>query len=75
MTGSRYEVDPGLQKVGRLLTRPTPSTPEGYRRQVRVVNALTRRRRRPGQEKSRVRGNIEVSQRWATAATDSPCAW
>jgi acetyl esterase/lipase len=66
MNGSRYEVDPDLEKAGRLLSRLTPGSPESYRRQVRVMNALTRRRQHPGQEKSRVRGDIEVAQRWAT---------
>ncbi len=72
MSRSRYEVDPGLQKVGRLLSRLTPSTPEGYRRQVRVMNALARRRHRPGHEPSRVRGDIEVTQRWASRRDGSP---
>lgn len=72
MSRAEYEVDPGLERAGRLLSRLTPSTPEGYRRQVRVMNALARRRHRPGQEKSRVRGDIEVSQRWATRRDGSP---
>ena len=72
MSGSHHEVDPGLRMVGRLLGRLTPGTPEGYRRQVRVLNALARRRQRPGQEKSRIRGDIEVAQRWATRRDGSP---
>ncbi|MGY1773670.1 alpha/beta hydrolase [Blastococcus sp. SYSU D00813] len=72
MSESDYQVDPGLERAGRLLSRLTPSTPEGYRRQVRVMNALARRRHRPGQEKSRVRGDVEVSQRWATRRDGSP---
>ncbi|MGY1739602.1 MULTISPECIES: alpha/beta hydrolase [unclassified Blastococcus] len=72
MGGARYEVDPGLERVGRLLGRLTPGTPEGYRRQVRVMNALARRRHRPGQETSRVRGDVEVAQRWTTRRDGSP---
>ena len=71
MSGARYEIAPGLRRAGRLLGRLTPSTSEGYRRQVRVLNALTRRRRRPGQETKRVRGDIEVTQRWTTRSDGS----
>jgi acetyl esterase/lipase len=72
MSGPQHEVDPGLQRVAKVLGLLTPSTPEGYRRQVTVMNALARRRHRPGQEKSRVRGDIEVSQRWAARRDGSP---
>jgi len=72
MSGSRHAVDPGLRRTGRLLGRLTPRTPEAYRRQVRVLNALTRRRHRSGRETSRVRGDIEVAHRWATRRDGSP---
>jgi acetyl esterase/lipase len=36
------------------------------------MNALARRRHRPGQETSRVRGDIEVALRWATRRDGSP---
>ncbi|WP_217637278.1 alpha/beta hydrolase [Geodermatophilus telluris] len=72
MSRSRYEVDPGLRRAGRLLGRLTPSTPGGFRRQVRVMNALARRRHRPGRERSQVRGDIEVTQRWTPRRDGSP---
>ncbi|MGY1667637.1 hypothetical protein, partial [Geodermatophilus sp. SYSU D00696] len=72
MSRSRYEMDPGLQRVGRLLGRLTPSTSAGYGRQVRVLNALARRRHRPGQETSRVRGDIEVGPRWGAPRAGAP---
>ena len=72
MSGQRHKVDPGLQRRGRLLAGLTPTTPKGYRRLVRVMNALSRRRHRPGQETSRVRGDIEVAQRWVTRRDGSP---
>jgi acetyl esterase/lipase len=64
--------DPGLRRVARVMARLTPSTPEGWRRQVRVLNALSRRRHRPGREKSRVRGDVETATRWATRRDGTP---
>jgi acetyl esterase/lipase len=72
MSAPEFEMDPGLQRIGRLLNRLTPGTPEAYARQVRLLNALTRRRRRPGHESSRIRGDIEVTQRWTTGRSGSP---
>jgi acetyl esterase/lipase len=66
------QVDPGLRRMARLLTRLTPRTSEGYRRQVRLINALPRRPRRPGRTSSRVHGDIEIAQRWTTRRDGSP---
>jgi acetyl esterase/lipase len=72
MNASRYELDPSLKRVSRLLRCLTPRTPKGFARQVRVLNALTRRRHRPGQETTRIRGDVEVGLRWATRRDGSP---
>ena len=72
MAGPLDQVDPGLRRAARVLARLTPSTPEGYARQTRIVNALTRRHRRPGSTSQRVRGDIETAQRWATRRDGSP---
>jgi len=66
------QVDPGLRRMARLLTRLTPRTSEGYRRQVRLINALPRRPRRPGRTSSRVHGDVEIAQRWTTRRDGSP---
>ena len=65
-------IDPGLRRTARLLRRVTPRTPEGYRRQARVLNAVTARRRTPGVGSSRVRGDVEVAQRWTTRRDGTP---
>jgi acetyl esterase/lipase len=72
VSGPLEHVDPGLRRAARLLIRLTPRTPEGYRRQARVLNALARRPRRPGRTSSRVRGDIETAQRWGTRRDGSP---
>jgi acetyl esterase/lipase len=72
MSRSRYPFDPGLERVGRLLSGLTVDTPAGFKRQVRVSQVLTRRRRRPGRESSRIHGDVEVAQRWATRRDGSP---
>lgn len=64
MTFDDGAVDPGLRRTARLWRRLTPRTPRGYRRQVRLINALSTRRRAPGATSSHVRGDVEVAQRW-----------
>lgn len=56
------QVDAGLRRAARMLRLITRSTPEGFRRQVRFINAL-RPRHHPGRSNTRVRRDIEVSQR------------
>ncbi|NIZ90961.1 alpha/beta hydrolase [Kineococcus rubinsiae] len=65
-------IDPGLRRLAPLLRRFTPRTPEGYRRHVRLVNALTSRRRTPGSTSRRVRGDVEETQRWTTRPDGTP---
>jgi hypothetical protein len=59
-------MDPGLRRRARVLSRLTMRSAQAYRRQVRVVNGLTRSRRRPGRDSSRMRGDVEIAQRWTT---------
>lgn len=66
MPVTTHELDPGLRRAAPLLQRLTPRTPEGYRWQVRVLNALSRRRWRPGSMRRRIHGDIEETQRWTT---------
>lgn len=72
MSDAPAEIDPGLRRAAWLLQRLTPRTPGGYRRQVTLMNVLGRRRHRPGRSTSRVRGDIEIGQRWTTRRDGSP---
>ena len=65
-------IDPGLRRAARLWRWLTPRTPEGYQRQARAINVLSARRRRPGAPTSRVRGDVEVVQRWTTRRDGGP---
>jgi len=55
--------DPHLRRVGRVLTTLIAKTERGFLRQVRAANALSRPLRRASQPWTRIRGDVETSQR------------